>query len=571
MWQLLLCINAGSSAQLSSVKCGPTPSVKLFLPMYAFYSPRNYNFTGVLWSTTFLNLSAGQTPCNTATWPRSLRGRTIFLTAAIATVCTSSEHHVEEIYKNISEMGASSVTYFPFPASGYFALRRFSFNPHVFSYSTPHVVVGTEEVAAIMSPCAVAGRPSLPVLNLVPEQDTHIQIYEDTGWILSWFLFLFSFVLLGYTVHVARRATDALGTMLTVTHFALSLGIAQVLSNSVLLGPWGLVSFSYILTSKLSLSWPILTDLFYPVKLIVLVFRLVSVLWARQPERSKMVAYYAVCMAICTTMVVIMVNAEAEYRNSTIDDAKLQKLRWSFSSCRIIALSLYAGAFGWLVYVWRKTWLNVHHVVPRPAILHILQALAISTFLQIGLGSVGSVLAHYFVEYTTGNVLLVTPASPKNHYMSWWVGGVVLYLCDELCVLLEVYTFHLAIVVRRSVSMKRQETVSFAETTMRDSSFSRRLSAYSSPFATIFTSSYRMTGMFSSNRITRGVSMMNRSGRFGPTPSVDVQTGTSARFSAHQHMTSIPSESSMKEESSTTDSSSPAVPIPLARCHSGHL
>eukprot|EP00966_Prymnesium_polylepis_P135134 3123482-Prymnesium_polylepis.3 len=67
-----------------------------------------------------------------------------------------------------------------------------------------------------------------------------------------------------------------------------------------------------------------------------------------------MVAYYAVCMgipplirtaprplpfpsllielclgaaAICTTMVVIMVNAEAEYRNSTIDDAKLQKLR----------------------------------------------------------------------------------------------------------------------------------------------------------------------------------------------------------------------------------------------------
>ena len=246
----------------------------MFLPRFAFYSPAVYNYTGALLAVTDrppfnLLLPPGQDVCDTSTWP-PLTGRVVLMSGEIGDRCPN----VQQLFDNISAAGASSITYFPFRASGYFALRRFSLSAR--AASTPHAAMGSDEFSALVplaAECWLFKRKDL-VVTLKPEHDTHMQLYEGGGGaFFSWVFFVITWLLLAYELYVLRTARTVLRTCVTSTHVALTCNTVQLLMRSVLAGPFGWPSFSFVFASDFTESYAQSTQIFAPISTTILSFR----------------------------------------------------------------------------------------------------------------------------------------------------------------------------------------------------------------------------------------------------------------------------------------------------------
>ena len=216
----------------------------------------------------------------------------------------------ERILNNISAAGGASLTYWPFPASGYFALRRFRspFLHSSYSYTTPHACVGLAEFSLVNERLTLCGFANTSV-TLVPESDTHLAMYESgSGIVISWMFFVLSFAIFGYVVFVLRKATSLLGTWRTVTHIALYVDLCQLVVRSFVVGPWGWVPFSYVLTSDFSVTCSQATNCFVPTTTILLIFRVGQLIRVAPFTRREATCYKGVVLVICTAIFVTIIQ-----------------------------------------------------------------------------------------------------------------------------------------------------------------------------------------------------------------------------------------------------------------------
>lgn len=211
-----LVLPPGVVAQRSSVGCSASPPVPIFLPCYAFYSPcHDYNVSGALlpMMSSLSALLPGINMCDTSTWG-PLFGRVVLISTQVSVQCTAHMRTIEVIMKNISDAGGasptantdaahpanpehpvhqlnavggvatgSSITYWPYPSSGYFALRRFSsiwVSELRFTYATPHVTIGSLQFETILIQrlMVCSGQNMSTIVTLLPEKNTHIELYE---------------------------------------------------------------------------------------------------------------------------------------------------------------------------------------------------------------------------------------------------------------------------------------------------------------------------------------------------------------------------------------------------------
>jgi hypothetical protein len=224
----------------------------LYLPAYAFYGERrDYDFSGVPLALVPGAAPAGTDVCDTTTWG-NISGRVVVLAASFIYECgdlTSSLGNAEKILANISAQRASSVTIWPYPATGIFTMRRFTLGTSrdIGHLRTVHANLGSDDSSAFgaaYTSCVqllLSGQAAPPAVRLLPEADTHIELYESSGIAIACVLFALSCIVLAFVCHVLRKSCLVL-RRLGATHAGLCVSIVQLVSRGVVLtGPLGYV------------------------------------------------------------------------------------------------------------------------------------------------------------------------------------------------------------------------------------------------------------------------------------------------------------------------------------------
>ncbi|KAL1495548.1 hypothetical protein AB1Y20_016911 [Prymnesium parvum] len=515
---LLLPLLGVTDAQLSYADgCdGSGNRTRLFLPSYAFYGPRhNYSARGVLilrfpeacFSPQALlapprpdarappqvfPLASGQHLCDTSTWG-PLRGRVVLLSGALGSQCDESNASVPTILKNISAAGGSSITYWPFPASGYFALRRFAglVDAQVFDSVTPHTTVGNYHFKLLMSvfgACSVQRQPTF--VTLLPEEHTHIDMYEHGGGVvISWFTFVLSYLLLSYVFYVTWLSTHVLRTCRTATHLALGLDALCCLHRSTCCGPFGFAPFSYVFNSSFNVSWVQSSNIYGPLSTVILVFRMGAIMYRHDFSKSQSFAFYLTCFVICATMCAITVWSEVVYAYSPADKDKLAVNRAVFTFNRSFSASLYAVvcvplllklyASAKLMHdnseqktAWARLTGFVSSITMKASASHnklltFFRRFLITSALHVWFSIWATVVAFTSQQATTGELLGDEANSSADYYHSWIENITTVWFLDFFIIAIETYCFHLSIIARVVVREDPQLKDQFKNTSVR--------------------------------------------------------------------------------------------------------